>query len=228
MIASESFLRASQNPDGGWGYLAGQTSVVEATAAVTLALRNQPDTTGARGRGVSWLVAAQQRDGGWGLTRDDAQSGWQTAWATLALKRGDAAPGSVVDKATGWLLNTDAMKFADDKQQADMRRILSIDPTLRGWPWLPGQASWIEPTALALLALAEVSLTPMITARTDEAVRYLTDRRCADGGWNVGNPVMLGSGLPPRAEPTAWVLLALARLRARRSFLRMLRRSGLA
>ena len=42
---------------------------------------------------------------------------------------------------------------------------------------------------------------------------YLTDRRCAGGGWNFGNPVMLGAGLPPRAHPTAWALLALARLK---------------
>ena len=44
-------------------------------------------------------------------------------------------------------------------------------------------------------------------------MRYLTDRRCAGGGWNFGNPVMLGANLPPRAHPTAWALLALAQQR---------------
>jgi len=46
-------------------------------------------------------------------------------------------------------------------------------------------------------------------ARLEEASRYLQDRRCRGGGWNFGNPVMLGGDLPARAHPTAWALLAL-------------------
>lgn len=211
ITSSPSFLASSQNPDGGWSYATDEPSVAEATAAVTLALLRPPDAAETRDRGMAWLVAAQHRDGGWGLTREDAESGWQTAWAALALAR-SSPPDRVMDRAIGWLLKVELLKLEDDEQQRETRKLASIDPTLRGWPWLPGQATWVEPTALAMLALAEVPPTPAISLRIDEAVRYLKDRRCTDGGWNVGNPVMLGASLPPRAEPTAWVLLALARL----------------
>jgi len=211
MRSSPSFLMSTQNPDGGWSYATGEPSVVEVTAAVTLALQDQPDAAAARGRGLAWLVAAQHRDGGWGLTVEDAESGWQTAWAALVLAR-EGEPGDPLEKAIGWLLRVEALKFADDKLQGGLRQLLAIDPTLRGWPWLPNQASWVEPTALAVLALAKVPATTPIAVRLDEAVRYLKDRRCTKGGWNVGSPVMLGASLPPRAEPTAWVMLALAPL----------------
>ena len=205
------FLLRAGNPDGGWAYAVNQPSCVEATAAVTLALRDRPDAAEARSRGLAWLVAAQNRDGGWGLTREDGESGWQTAWAALVLAHEDDQ-GDPLKKAIGWLLRVEAMKFADDKLQGGVRQALAFDPTLRGWPWLPNQASWVEPTALAVLALANVPAATPIAARLDEAVRYLQDRRCTTGGWNVGNPVMLGASLPPRAEPTAWVMLALAPL----------------
>jgi len=67
----------------------------------------------------------------------------------------------------------------------------------------------VEPTALALLALDAASAVAAHRARADEAVRYLSDRRCQGGGWNFGNPFMLGAYLPPRPHPTAWALLAL-------------------
>jgi hypothetical protein len=210
-LTSLPFLESSQNFDGGWGYGRGEPSTAEPTAAVTLALQDQPDPAVARSRGLDWLAAAQHRDGGWGLTREDAESGWQTAWGALALAR-SKLPDGAVDRAIGWLLKVKQLKLEDDEQQRETRKLLAIDPALRGWPWLPGQATWVEPTALAILALAEAPPTPAISVRTDEAVRYLKDRRCTGGGWNVGNPVMLGASLLPRAEPTAWVLLALARL----------------
>ena len=64
--SSLPFLMSTQNPDGGWSYAAGEPSVVEATAAVTLALQDQPDAAAARGRGLDLHVTAQQSDGAWG------------------------------------------------------------------------------------------------------------------------------------------------------------------
>jgi hypothetical protein len=128
---------------------------------------------------------------------------------TLALC---GVAGDLGERGVIWLLGVKTLRFTDDKLQREMQQKLAIDPTLRGWPWLPGEATWIEPTALALLALGAVPRTSAIQARLDEAVRYIEDRRCRGGGWNFGNPVMLGGNLPPRAHPTAWALLALAKL----------------
>jgi len=200
-----------QNPDGGWGYAAGEPSMVEATAAATLALRDRPDFAETYERGLAWLAATQHRDGGWGMSAADRESGWQTAWAVLALA-GAAADSAVARRGAAWLLAVQPPSAADT-MLAEARVKLAIDGSLYGWPWLPDQAAWVEPTALALLALGALQDAGAPAARLDEAVRYLADRRCAGGGWNFGNPVMLGARLPPRPHPTAWALMALAKQR---------------
>ena len=63
-----------------------------------------------------------------------------------------------------------------------------------------------------MLALESIDPRLSANARLDEAVRYIQDRRCPGGGWNVGSPTQFDSTLPARAHPTAWVLMALSRL----------------
>jgi len=209
-ISSAPFLLASQNPDGGWGYAPGDASTVEATAAVVMASQGDPTLSGARGAALRWLRGAQHRDGGWGLQAGDDQSGWQTAWSVLALHKSGGDEDAVA-RAIGWLLAVDTLKLDEDAMQKT-DRVLGLDFSLRGWPWLPNQAAWIEPTAFALLALATAPATTELTRRVEEGVTYLVQRRCLGGGWSVGNPLMLGQALPARAHPTAWALLALARM----------------
>ncbi|MCX6032323.1 MAG: hypothetical protein NT169_23890 [Chloroflexi bacterium] len=212
MVASASaFLLASQNPDSGWGYAAGQASIVEATATSVLALRDELTGDSARRASLAWLGAVQHADGGWGLGASDPQSGWPTAWGVLALAQDEAA-ADAVHRGAAWLLAVKTLRLEGDGLQREVREKFAIDPNLRGWPWLPGEASWVEPTSLAMLALTASSATAAAQERLAEGARYLVDRRCHGGGWNFGNPVMLGGQLPPRAHPTAWALLALARV----------------
>ncbi len=202
------FLRDGQNQDGGWGYLVGQASMVEPTAAVCLALESLPQADDLRQRALAWLVMTQNDDGGWGVSAQDSESGWQTAWATLALARaGELAPAAVA-RATEWLLAVPILQGNGDENDA---LGLGIDSALRGWPFLPGQAVWIEPTALALLALSAAGFGHSLP-RIDAGIRCILNRRCRGGGWNVGNPYLLGAALPARAEPTALALLALKRV----------------
>lgn len=209
--AAGDFLLRSQGSDGGWGYRVGHASTVEATAAALLALSGDAAAAEATRRAAAWLLAAQHRDGGWGLTAEDDESGWQTAWAVLALAR-MADFAAATDRGATWLLTTQLLRIEKAEDVRWTKDILGIDPALRGWPWLPGQAGWVEPTALALLALAPRAADPAVAPRLTEGVRYLMDRRCGRGGWNVGNPVMFSRPLPPRAIATAWVVLALGRL----------------
>ena len=65
-------------------------------------------------------------------------------------------------------------------------------------------------SSLAILALRAAGLVDE-EPRVDSGLAYLTDRRCSNGGWNVGNPRMFDQELPPRAVPSACALLALAR-----------------
>jgi hypothetical protein len=203
-----AYLMANHNPGGGWGYAPGEASCVEPTAAATLALRDDPPSSEVYLEALAWLRAAQHRDGGWGVGDGDEVGGWQTAWGLLALgKSGDIA--DAVAGGVEWLLRVERAGPDADSLEVS-RQVLEIDAALRGWPWLPGEATWVEPTALAMMALGAVPRTSEINARLDESARYLSDRRCRGGGWNVGNPVMFSQALPPRACPTAWALLALA------------------
>ena len=204
-----SFLLSSQNPDGGWGYAAQQSSAVEPTSAVLLALREDPSCAQSCRRAIDWIKRAQHVDGGWGYNSRDKESGWQTAWAVLALAR-SGEKGDVSNRGVKWLLSVKTLQLSEDTLQAG-KKILTIDLSLRGWPWLPGQATWIEPTALAMLAL-ESAQDAVVTPRIHEALRYIQDRRCPGGGWNVGNPVMFNSALPARVHTTALVLLAFLKL----------------
>ena len=86
-------------------------------------------------------------------------------------------------------------------------RIMGHDSTLVGWPWVLGTHSWVEPTALAVLALKAAGEGDH--PRTREAVRLLCDRLLPDGGCNYGNTTVLGQTLRPHIQPTALALLAL-------------------
>jgi hypothetical protein len=204
------FLLLSQNSDGGWGYAPGQHSIIEPSAAAALALRNDPEAREPYEGALAWIRAAQHRDGGWGLNPKDAQSSWQTAWALLALAYA-GVDGTAVEGGTAWLLTAGPAEVGEDRPLESYNEIVEIDGSLRGWPWRPGQASWVEPTALSMLALRAMPSSEQSRACLDEAVAYLQDRRCRGGGWNVGNPMMFGKALPARAHPTAWALLALVR-----------------
>lgn len=206
--AAASFLVSSQNGDGGWGYSLGQPSVVEPTATAFLALQPEAGSRAACEQAMNWLQAAQNPDGGWGLTAEDDESGWQTGWAVLALARGCGARDAV-DRGAAWLLSVAVHEAADDGEKQRIRELVAIDPDLRGWSWQPGEASFVEPTALAIQALCSAEASRQNQVRLEEAVAYLKDRRCPGGGWNVGSPTMLGKALVPRAHPTAWALLAL-------------------
>lgn len=201
---AQTFLLNAQSADGGWGYRAQAPGMTEPTALSLLALR---DTGERAARASAFLAAAQHPDGGWGLSPDDPLSQWHTSWAAIALSR--TVPGhSGVRAAIEWLRGSAGFTVTDPAKRREFKALFGIDLAIRGWPYGPSQAAWVEPTALALLALHAAG-EPIESARVVEGVRYLLDRRCAAGGWNVGNPAMFDRPLEPRAYPTALVLLAL-------------------
>lgn len=205
-----TFLIATQNSDGGWGYAPRQASAVEPTAAAIMATRESLAGDESRQKAINWLRGAQHPDGGWGFNRRDDESTWHTAWAVLALM-GNGEAQDITNQGMKWLLGVQKFRISDEMTKT-VRKKLAIDLSLEGWPWLPGEATWIEPTALTMLALVSGALTPETSLRLNEAVRCIQDRRCPGGGWNVGSPVMFDSPLQARAYPTALVLLALARV----------------
>ena len=80
-----------------------------------------------------------------------------------------------------------------------------------GWPWVPGTAAWVVPSALAILALEKElrrKPTAVLRDRVDCGRDFLLVRSCQEGGWSNG------SGLRPYPETTG---VALAGLRGVRS-----------
>jgi hypothetical protein len=79
---------------------------------------------------------------------------------------------------------------------------------LKGWPWTEGAHSWIEPTALSIIALSTVGYKSH--PRTKEAIELILDRQLPAGGWNYGNRKVYGRELYPMPDMTGIALSALA------------------
>jgi hypothetical protein len=94
--------------------------------------------------------------------------------------------------------------------RSDVERVpeMGHDVSLRGWPWTAGTHSWVEPTALALLALCRAGYASH--PRVGEGRRLLLDRQLSGGGWNYGNTVVFGTELAPQPDATGVALTALA------------------
>jgi hypothetical protein len=70
-----------------------------------------------------------------------------------------------------------------------------FDPEKYGWPWTPGSASWVIPTAFSVIALKQYTVCNRLEAsekRIKLDVEMLLDRMCVAGGWNSGNSVVYG------------------------------------
>ncbi len=211
--ASKHFLITHQNPDGGWGYHPTSPSSVEATSWALLALTSLPAKEPCD-RACDWLLRAQLPDGSWPAFPGQRQGCWTTSLASLALHSHGSLP-EAVGRGLGWVLKAwpaEGGLWWRLHQALGRSSVVRQDTSLRGWSWTPGTASWVEPTAYALLLLRNLPaemLPPVAVKRRRLAERMLYDRMCPGGGWNSGNPLVYGVAGVPRVGPTAWALLAL-------------------
>ena len=210
MPTAIDYLISAQNESGGWGYSTYQQPMIEPTSAVLLALRNEPRASDAYQRGITWLVNSQHKDGGWGINQNDPDSGWQTAWALLVLKQSSQNKENIA-KAIEWLLTVGtSVVTREEFQRLELPK--SENNLALIWPWMPGQVGWIEPTAMAVIALGSIADSPLASNRVNAARRYFRENRTPDGGWGIGNAGPLDTVVLPRAYPTSLVILALAAL----------------
>ena len=79
------------------------------------------------------------------------------------------------------------------------------DQKFAGWPWAPGSAAWVGPTALAILALEKEW-----TLRPSPSIRERID----SGRWNYGSTRALGYDMPAYPETTGMALLAMQSVRS--------------
>jgi hypothetical protein len=213
------YLRVAQNDDGGWGFTQGLESRVEPTAWCVLALHEFSEGPGvdeAAVRGLRYLERTQLQDGSWPATPGQEQGSWTTAPACWALLAHREQAQERLDRGLNWLLKTtpgDAgVWWRLVRRLTAKRSVSSQSDQLYGWSWTQGTASWVEPTAYALIVLRcapEKLLSHDARKRISIAQKMLLDRMCPGGGWNCGNPMVYGVAGEPQVVPTVWALLAL-------------------
>ena len=202
-----------QNHDGGWSYRKGGSSWTEPTVFALLAqLSGQPDAQSSE-RAFTWLRAAQRRDGGWPPCPSITQSTWVTAMVALLPR--DALGGSHHASAIDWLMGQTGQETASFAYRLRSELLGSGvgEPEARvGWPFFPGAAAWVTPTAMSILALEKarrLQNSNRIQQRIEIGRQFLLDRICKDGGWNYGRSNVLGVDAPSYPETTGQALLAL-------------------
>jgi hypothetical protein len=204
------FLRKTQNQDGGWGYFPGKKSWLEPTAYAMLALQGRRGVNDPTNRAWKLMRSWQLPDGSY-RPGDGIDGGTLvTAHAvTVACARGvrDASVLQSVD----WLLRVDGAESSLAMRAASYLHLLKTreDFSHPAWPWREGNASWVEPTAHALVALKKASsqyASGALLRRVHEGEEMLLTRRCSDGGWNCGNPNVYDYDLPSYPETTALAL----------------------
>jgi hypothetical protein len=182
------------------GYFARGEAASEPTALAGLALATNGRQDAAR-RAADWLVERQEATGAIGVTATHDSPCWPTALALLLWKALDEEQYlAAIAAANDWAL-------AEKGETLPMREAVGHDSMLLGWSWAANTHSWLEPTAMFVLALKAIGKREH--PRTREAVRLLVDRLLPSGGCNYGNTVVLGQELLPHLQPTGIVMLAL-------------------
>lgn len=209
-------LERLQNADGGWGFRGGG-SWTEPTcyALCALSAAGLADSEASR-RGARWFASRQRGDGGWPPRDGVDESTWVTALALLLPD--PLLPVPQQNRAAAWLL---AETGRETSWVFRLRmRLLNVhleNTEFDGWPWYPGAAAWVMPTALSILALekhARRSGSDTLRERVRQGQRFLLSRRCRDGGWNHGSSRALGYDSDSYPETTGVALMALHDSRA--------------
>ena len=198
-----------------WSYRRNHVPSVEPTALVCLALLASGDgqtstfDVETSHRAARWLTAIQRSDGSLPVSEGLPSPGWATPYALLLWS---ALPGyeEAESRARAWLLGREGVVSRIDKNS---EKTIGHDPGLVGWPWVEGTHSWLEPTALAIIALCQAGLADQ--RRAQAGVELILDRALEAGGWNYGNTTVFGTDLRPQPGPTGLALLALAAAGAR-------------
>lgn len=216
MASYSEELLDRQNSDGGWGYGRAGSSWTEPTCYALLALASgelslSKDSQAAR-HATQWLASAQRPDGGWAPRAGVDQSTWVTSLALLLPP--ELSAGVDRQRASRWLLQQSGRESGFVYRLRLRLLGARLDPTQQfdGWPWYPGTAAWVAPTALTFLALKKFNSSagdPQVQKRLSEGSAFLLARRCRDGGWNHGSTQALGYDSDSYPETTGVALLAL-------------------
>ncbi len=209
---------STQSADLGFAGSAGRAADVESTAWVLTGASLLPALALHREGARHWLLQQQQANGSWAFRRGPVMGTWPTFPALFALSI-DGASGSARARARAWLAQEHSvtpslwqrllLHFSTPARPTAEPPVV-LDATLDGFGWASSTFAWVEPTAMAMMALAVQAPEAATVARVAIGARMLIDRQSSDGGWNYGNKRVLGVDLPGYPDTTGWALLGLA------------------
>lgn len=194
-----------------WAYRPGEPPAAEPTAMCALVLLGH-NRAPAAVEALDVLATMQLPDGAVTAHSGEQSPHWSTGFAVLAWTYAakklaadhEAQPryAAAVESGCQFLLSIagETINPADNPH-------IGHNTLLTGWPWVEGTHSWLEPTAVAYLALKAAGLR--MHPRAIEAAALMIDRLLPDGGCNHGNTFVLGQALRPHVLPTGLVMLAL-------------------
>ena len=194
-------LEARALPEGGFPARSGDPFRSDATAWAILALSRLAPGHPLLGPARDRLTTAQDSDGRVSMSREHEEAFWPTALSVLAWN-GSQAHESHCSLGVQFLLRTTGHHWRKEPNDPS-----GHDPNIPGWPWIDGTHSWIEPTALAVIALKAVGQGQHDRVR--EAAEMMLDRQLPHGGWNYGNTTVFGRELHPMPESTGAALAGL-------------------
>jgi hypothetical protein len=168
-------------------------------------------------RGIRWLRGTQRSDGGWAPQAGVDESNWTTG--LVALLPPEILGPSLHAGAVSWLMGTTGHESSFEYRLREwlLGNAPEADLQFAGWPWIPGAAAWVGPTAVAIMALEkENRRRPLlgIRERVEAGRKFLLLRACQNGGWNHGSVRPLGYESKPYPETTGMALAALRGVRA--------------
>lgn len=189
-------------PDGGILNQSGGRFRVDATAWGILVFGASGGEQSILEKHRARLIREQGEDGRVWIHREHPESYWPTSLAILAWQNSPTSQAAQ-SRAAKFLLETTGVHYPRKSGEP-----AAHDPLLKGWPWVGGTHSWIEPTALAVIALKATGHEQ--DDRVREAIRMMLDRQLSHGGWNYGNTLVFGRELNPMPENTGAALAGLA------------------
>jgi hypothetical protein len=195
-------LESRALPEGGFPARSGEPFRSDATAWAILALSRLAPGHPLLGPARDRLTTAQDLDGRVSISREHEEVFWPTALSILAW-HGSEAHETHSSRSVLFLLKTRGQHRSKNPDDP-----VGHDPSIPGWPWIDGTHSWIEPTALSVIALKAAGHGKQ--DRIGQAIQMILDRQLPHGGWNYGNTTVYGRELHPMPESTGAALAGLA------------------
>ena len=201
MIIPSEQLFSLMAPQGGFLSSYGGSVRPDSTAWACIILSYSDQTVGVLEKSLDILATFQLKDGRISLSSQHPETLWPTPLAILAWQK-SSAHRNHYGRAIRFLLESSGKHWKRNPTSA-----LAHDPALKGWAWIDNTHSWVETTALAIIALHNAGYETH--PRLHEATAMLLDRQLPKGGWNYGNTKVFGTELRPSPEDTGAALSAL-------------------